>query len=191
VLVEGGYKCGGRGGRASKSQSYCLRQVPISWRRQRARGCSLSVVPCPLRLGDCPSFYRSRREQFTCVSHYFSYVRRRGEQCHGADGRPGESCSSRGVVACPVLVQERLRGWRRSGWSSGRRPWADSKVPSTGGLYAPQWRSRRVLSPCTPTSSGMSSQCPAWRCSGGDGRTGLTATGKIAPAGLTSRRGPV
>jgi hypothetical protein len=23
------------------------------------------------RLGDCPSFYRSRREQFTCVPHYF------------------------------------------------------------------------------------------------------------------------
>jgi hypothetical protein len=67
----------------------------------------------------------------------FSYVRRRGEQCHGADGRPGESCSSRGVVARPVLVQERLRGWRRSGWSSGRRPWADSRVPSTGGPYAP------------------------------------------------------
>jgi hypothetical protein len=43
----------------------------------------------------------------------FSYVWRRGEQCHGADGCPGESCSSRGVVARPVLVQERFRGrWR-------------------------------------------------------------------------------
>jgi hypothetical protein len=31
----------------------------------------------------------------------------------------------------------------------------------------------------------------AWRCSGGDGRTGLTSTGKTAPAGLTSRRSPV
>jgi hypothetical protein len=51
----------------------------------------------------------------------FSYVWRRGEQCHGADDRPGESCSSRGVVARPVLVQEQLRGWRRSGWLSGRR----------------------------------------------------------------------
>jgi hypothetical protein len=26
---------------------------------------------CPLRLGDCLSFYRPRREQFTCVPHYF------------------------------------------------------------------------------------------------------------------------
>jgi hypothetical protein len=34
-------------------------------------------------------------------------------------------------------------------------------------------------------------QCSAWRCSGGDGRTGLTATGKTAPAGLTTRRSPV
>jgi hypothetical protein len=32
----------------------------------------LSVVPCPLRLGDCPSFYRPRREQFTCTLHYLS-----------------------------------------------------------------------------------------------------------------------
>jgi hypothetical protein len=40
----------------------------------------------------------------------FSYVWKHGEQCHGADGCPGESCSSRGVVACPVLVQEQIRG---------------------------------------------------------------------------------
>jgi hypothetical protein len=51
----------------------------------------------------------------------FSYVWRRGEQCYGADGRPGESYSSRGVVTRPVLVQEQLRGWWRSGWLSGRR----------------------------------------------------------------------
>jgi hypothetical protein len=77
----------------------------------------------------------------------FSYVWRRGEQCHGADGRLGESCSSRGVVAHPVLVQEQLRGWRRSGWLSGRRPRAGSRVPSTGCLYTAQWRSwRRPIS---------------------------------------------
>jgi hypothetical protein len=54
-------------------------------------------------------------------SALFSYVWRHGEQCHGADGRPGESCSNRGVVAHHVLVQEQLRGWWRSGWLSGRR----------------------------------------------------------------------
>jgi hypothetical protein len=68
----------------------------------------------------------------------FSYVWRRGERYHGADGRPGESCSSRGVVAHPVLIREQLRGWWRSGWLSGRRPWAGTKVPSTGGPYAAQ-----------------------------------------------------
>jgi hypothetical protein len=47
VLVEGGYKRGGRGGLASKPQRYWLRQVPISWRRRRACGWLLSVVPCP------------------------------------------------------------------------------------------------------------------------------------------------
>jgi hypothetical protein len=69
----------------------------------------------------------------------FSYVWRRGEQYHGADSRPGESCSSRGVVARPVLVQEQLRGGWRSGWLSGRRSRAGSRVPSTGVLYAAQW----------------------------------------------------
>jgi hypothetical protein len=51
----------------------------------------------------------------------FPYVWKHGGQCHGADGRPGESRSGRGVVVRPVLVQERFRGWRRSGWPSGRR----------------------------------------------------------------------
>jgi hypothetical protein len=27
--------------------------------------------PVSPRLGDCPSFYRPRKEQFTCVPHYF------------------------------------------------------------------------------------------------------------------------
>jgi hypothetical protein len=39
--------------------------------RRRVYGCLLSVPPSPLRLGDCPSFYRPRKEQFTCVLHYF------------------------------------------------------------------------------------------------------------------------
>jgi hypothetical protein len=40
----------------------------------------------------------------------FPYVWRHGKQCHGADSRPGESRSSRGVVARLVLIQERFRG---------------------------------------------------------------------------------
>jgi hypothetical protein len=145
----------------------------------------------PLRLGDCFSFYRPRREQFTCVPHYSPYVWRCGEQCHGVDDRPGESRSSRGVVARTVLVQERLRGWWRRGWLSGRCPRAGSRVPSTGVRMRYSVGHGDVLSPCAPIASGMSSQYPAWRCSGEDGRTGLTATRKTAPAGLTSRRSPV
>jgi hypothetical protein len=30
--------------------------------------------PVSPRLGDCPSFYRPRRRQFTSVPHYFAYV---------------------------------------------------------------------------------------------------------------------
>jgi hypothetical protein len=121
----------------------------------------------------------------------FSYMWRCSEQRHGADGHPSESCSSQGVVARPVLVQEQLRGWRRSGWLSGHRRgpilgcrlW-EVRTRHSGGYGG-------IPSPCTPTVSGMSSQCPAWRCSGGDGRAGLTAMGKTTPAGLTSRRSPV
>jgi hypothetical protein len=112
----------------------------------------------------------------------FSYVWRSGVKCHGVDDRPGESCSSRGIVARPVLIQERRRGWWRRGWLSGRCPRAGSRVPST---EVRTWYSGRhgdVPSPCAPTASGMSSQYQAWRCSGGDGRTGLTATGPLPPA---------
>jgi hypothetical protein len=70
-------------------------------------------------------------------------------------------------------------------------PRVDSRVPSTVGSYAAQLQSWRCLVPVHSNSIGMSSQCSEWRGSGGDGRTGLTATGKTAPAGLTSWRGPV
>jgi hypothetical protein len=80
----------------------------------------------------------------------FPYVWRHGEQCHRADGRPGESSPCRGVVARPVLIQERFRGWRRSGWSSGRcrgpirgrRQWGSVRgtvaVVATSCPHAPQ-----------------------------------------------------
>jgi hypothetical protein len=59
-----------------------------------------------------------------------------------------------------------------------------------GGPYVTQWPSWRRLVPARPNSVGVSSQCPAWCSSGGDGRTGLTATGMTDPTGLMSRRGP-
>jgi hypothetical protein len=112
-------------------------------------------------------------------------------QGHEVDDRPGESCSSWGVVARPVLVQERLRGWWCRGWMSSCCPRAGSRGPSTGARTRYSGRHGDVLPPCAPTASGMLPQYPARRCSDGDGRTGLTATGKTAPAGTTSRRSPV
>jgi hypothetical protein len=84
----------------------------------------------------------------------FPYVWRRGEQCHGADDRPGESCSSRSVVARPVLVQERFRGRQRSGWSSGRRRGPTRGCRQRGACTRHSGSRGDVLSPCTPTTSG-------------------------------------
>jgi hypothetical protein len=55
------------------------------------------------------------------------------------------------------------------------------------GPYEVQWQEGDVLSSCTSTALGMSLQYPAWRCSGRDGHTGLMATEKTVPAGLTSQ----
>jgi hypothetical protein len=54
-------------------------------------------------------------------------------QCHGVDGRPGESCLWRGVMARPVRAQERLRGWQCSGFLFGNRQCEDSRVLLTRG----------------------------------------------------------
>jgi hypothetical protein len=72
------------------------------------------LLVVPLRPGDCPSFYRPRRRQFTSVPHCSSYVWRYGAQYNGVDDRPGESGFRRSIMSCPVSAQERLRGWRRS-----------------------------------------------------------------------------
>jgi hypothetical protein len=143
----------------------------------------LSVLP--LRPGDCPSFYRSRR-QFTGVPHYSSYVWRHGAQYNGVDGRPGESVFRRSVVACPVSAQEWLRGWQCWSLLWSRRPYADSRVRLTGGRRAHNSWCGGVLSSRTLTTSRVVMQCSRWCWDGGDGRTGPTATEVTGPAGLTS-----
>jgi hypothetical protein len=85
----------------------------------------------------------------------FPYVWRRGEQRHGADGRPGESRSSWGIVARPVLAQERLRGWGRSGWTSGRRREPVRGCRQQGTPTRRSGGRGDVLSPRTPIASGM------------------------------------
>jgi hypothetical protein len=151
----------------------------------------VSAVRRPLRLGDCPSFYRPRRRQFTSVPHCFIYVWGYGVQCRAVDGRPSESCIWRGVMACPVSVQEWLRGWRCRGRPFGHCLYMGSRMRLTGGRVAHNSRRGGVLSPRPP-------QCWGWRCSArdgvgddGDGRTGPMATEVTSPAGPTSWRCPV
>jgi hypothetical protein len=125
------------------------------------------------------------------VSHCFIYVWRHGAQCRGVDGRPGESCFCWDVMASPVLIQERLRGWRYRGRLFGGRPRADSRVPLTGGHTEHSSGSDNVLSPRASIVSGMVLQCPGWCCDDEAGHTGLMATEGTRPADPTSRRGPV
>jgi hypothetical protein len=51
-----------------------------------------------------------------------------------------------------------------------------------------QWPLWQCLVPARSNSAGMSPQRLTWCSSGGDGHTGLTATGMHDPTGLTSRR---
>jgi hypothetical protein len=142
------------------------------------------------RLGDFPSFYRPRGEQFTGLPHYSSTW----------GGVASSAAELTTVLANLALVGA---SWRvlcpyrsdfevvHRGWLSGRRPRAGSRVPSTRVHTRHSGERDDVQSPCAPIALGVSSQYPAWRCSGRDGRTGLTATKKTVPAGLTSRRSPV
>jgi hypothetical protein len=115
-----------------------------------------------LRPGDCPSFYRTRRRQFTSVPHCFIYVWRYGVQCRGVDDRPGESRFWWDVMACPVSVQERLRGWRCRGCPFSGRPRADSRVPLTRGCTGHNSGCGDFLSPRVSTASGMALQWLGW-----------------------------
>jgi hypothetical protein len=201
VVCSGHYIASHRGARRGGLQAWRERrpglQVPEVLTEASAnivvKAESMSVISIrpPLRLGDRPSFYRPRREHFTCVPHYFP-------TCGGvassameltvvlANPAPvGASwrvlCSYRSsfegggvVVGCPAAARGPVRGCRQRGVRT-RYSGGHGDVPS----------------PRTPTASGMSSHCPAWRCRGGDGRTELTATGKSAPADLMSRRSPM
>jgi hypothetical protein len=91
-------------------------------------------------------------------------------------------------MACPVYVQERLRGLRRRSLPFGRRPRVDSRGQLTRGRTEHSSRRGDVLSPRASTASRMALQCPGWRRGGGDGRTGLMVTEGTRP---TSRHGPV
>jgi hypothetical protein len=93
-------------------------------------------------------------------------------------------------MACPVSVQERLQGWRCGSFPFSRRPYADSRVQLTGSRRAHSSCHGGVLSPRTPTTSGMALQCPGRRRGGGDDHTGPMVTEETRLAGPTSRHRP-
>jgi hypothetical protein len=147
----------------------------------------VSAICHPLRLGDCPSFYRPRRRQFTVVSHCFIYVWRYGVQCRGVDGRPGESRFWRDVMVCPVSVQERLRGWCCRGCPFDGRPRADSRVLLTRGRKGHSSGCGNVLSPRVSTAPGMALQWLGWPHRA-DGDGGSRPTSRHGPARVQNRR---
>jgi hypothetical protein len=121
----------------------------------------------------------------------YSDMRRYGVQRHVVDGCRGESCFWQSITACPVSVQERLRGWWSGSFSSGRRACASSRVGPTEGRRSHSGGRGDVLSSWTPTPPGMVLQCPGWWRGRGDGRTGPMAMEETRLTGLTSRRRPV
>jgi hypothetical protein len=159
----------------------------IGVKGERRENVPFVFVSVPLRLGDCSSFYRPRREQFAGVPHY-------SPTCEGMASSAAELTTILANLA-PVGASWRVLCPYGSGFEGGgvevgcpaaaRGP--TRRVVSTGGRTRYSGGRGDVLPPCASTTLGMSSQCPAWRCSGGDGRTGLTATEKTVPAGLTSR----
>jgi hypothetical protein len=106
--------------------------------------------PVSSQLGDCPSFYRPRREQFTCVPHYFPT---RGSMASSA-------AELTVVLANPALVEA---SWRvlcsymsgfEGGWLSGRCSGSIRGCHQRGVRTRHSGSRGDVLSPLTSTASG-------------------------------------
>jgi hypothetical protein len=72
------------------------------------------------------------------------YVRRYDIQSRGDDARPGESCSGRGAVACPVLKQGGFEGEGlvvdRTGYSGRRGGIPSPRAPQRWSGCSSAWR---------------------------------------------------
>jgi hypothetical protein len=88
--------------------------------------CNYPSSPCGQ--GTDSSFYRSRGGGLQSYRTVLGYVWRYGAQCHGVDGRHGESCLWRDIAASLVLVQERFEGSGMGAFRLSRRPYAGSRV---------------------------------------------------------------
>jgi hypothetical protein len=112
-----------------------------------------------------------------------------GAQCRGIDSCPGESCLRR--ASWWILCRSR-GGFEGScngalAWSSSVRRFEGS---TDGRSEAAQRRAWRCPVDMGPHSDGVMLQCPGWRHSGGDGRTGPEVTGETRLTGLASRHRP-
>jgi hypothetical protein len=147
-------------------------------------GCYMSP-PCGQRTAS--SFYRPRGGSLqsccatlsaTCGSMAYSVVELTVVLTNLASGgRYGESCA-RPEAALRVAALELLFG--RGPYTGSRAGLTEDRSPQNG-------RRGDVSSIWVPTVLGMTLQCPGWRYSGRNGRTGPKVTGEARPAGLTSR----
>jgi hypothetical protein len=148
----------------------------------RGEGCervsSLSLVP-PAAGGLPPPFIGQGEAVYNRAAQF---------QSHGVDGRHGESCFWQSITACPVFVQEGLRGWWCASFSSSRHARVISRVGLTEGRRSHSGGRGGVLSSRTPTAPGMVLSCPGSRHRSGDGRRGPIAMEETRLAALTSRR---
>jgi hypothetical protein len=139
-------------------------------------------------LGDYPSFYRPRREQFTCVSHYFPTC---GGMASSAMELTAVLVNPASVEASWCVLCSYRSGFEGRSAAVGRPAAVVGRFEDAIDGGGRKWRSgRRGDVSLRPNNIGMSSQCPTWCSSGEDGRTGLTATGMTNPAILMSLRGP-
>jgi hypothetical protein len=110
--------------------------------------------PVSPRLGDCPSFSRPRREQFTCVPHYFP-------TCEGVVSSAMQLMAVL-VNPAPVEASWCVLCWYRSGFEGGAAVVGRPAVAVgrfegvvNGGPYATHGDGRgNVFSLRTPTASG-------------------------------------
>jgi hypothetical protein len=139
----------------------------------RAESMQVSAVRLrvrPLRPGDCPSFYRPRREQFTGVPHYFP-------TCGGM------ACSATELTTILANLAPVGPLWRvlcpyRSGFEGGG---VEVAYPVVAHVLARGCRRREAV---RGTVAGVAMSCPrapsqrrGWRCSA---RSGVAVAGMAA-----------
>jgi hypothetical protein len=142
----------------------------LQWRRRETCKCTLSVLPT--WLGTASSFYRPRGGGLQPCRTVLATC----------DGMPYSAMEWVAVLANLASggASRRALFLSRSGFEGsgvgyflfGRRPYINSWVMLTEGGESHSNGRGDVPSSCDAIVPGMALQCPGWRHSGGDGRTG-------------------